>query len=366
MVKTRYFYSLFLLNCLMNVIIFVPRTLVNARFQGALMSIVAASIIAPLFVYAFARLIRRFPRQGLPEILAGALPRPLAGALVFAFSLLWLLAGMVTLLSFVDITQRFISPDTGTYMVMAGFLVLVCLCCRLDPLSILYALETLLVVTLPIILYSLFKALSNPYFEWNAVLQMLTYAWHAPDFRCLSGTTYLFSGYVNLVIFNRVFKSFKPSHFWMFGVFGLLCLLLTYLIPFGFFGTEAVGHQVYTWFSTADSIRISSFLIERMVFIFYFAYLTLSLTSCIVHWHVALSMMTSLLPKRLISRPKRRVWAEAGILFLFSMIGLNLMRLNQYEVSRLGLWFLECRWYGEMALLALLFYCFRRAGRASS
>lgn len=67
-------------------------------------------------------------------------------------------------------------------------------------------------------------------------------------------------------------------------------MLLTFLVPIGYFGTVAIDRHVYTWFSTADSIRMEYFIIERMLFIFYFAYLSLSLVSVIVHWHGGLEL----------------------------------------------------------------------------
>lgn len=194
------------------------------------------------------------------------------------------------MLSFVDITLRYVSPNSSPYTVVIGFLILVCICCRFDSLSLLYGLEIILFVTLPLIVYGIVKALTNPDFNWDSVLQITTYIWHKPDLMSLSAATFSFSGYINLAIFNRVFHGLKLKHVWILGVEGLLVLLITFLVPIGYFGTVAIERHVYTWFSTADSIRIESFIIERMLFIFYFAYMTLSLVSVIVHWHVGLGL----------------------------------------------------------------------------
>ncbi len=144
---------------------------------------------------------------------------------------------------------------------------------------------------------------------------------------------------------------------------GLLVLLLTFLVPIGYFGTVAIERHVYTWFSTADSIRIESFIIERMLFIFYFAYMTLSLVSVIVHWHVGLGLFKGAISSAKKQSPKAEQWKEWIILCLFCGVVLSLMWMDQYQLNLLGAWFLQIRWFGEMFLIALLFYCYRKVRR---
>ncbi|ETT59436.1 MULTISPECIES: GerAB/ArcD/ProY family transporter [Paenibacillus] len=363
MAKSRYFYCLFLMNSLINIINFVPRELIDRRFGGALMSILIGTILGTLFVYIFTVLIAKFPGKGFPEIFDSLLPKKLARILLVLFAGLWCVAGGVTLLSFVDITLRFISPDSSPYTVVISFLVLVCICCRFDSLSLLYGLEIILSVSLPLIIYGLVKALTNPDFNWDSVLQVTTYFWHKPDLMSLAAATFSFSGYLNLAIFNRVFHGLKLKHAWILGVEGLFVLLLTFLVPIGYFGTVAIDRHVYTWFSTADSIRMESFIIERMLFIFYFTYLSLSLVSVIVHWHGGLELFKGALSSVKKQSPKAEHWKEWGILGLFSAMVLSLMGLDQYQLNMFGAWFLQIRWFGEMFIIALLFYCYRKVRR---
>lgn len=363
MAQSRYFYCLFLMISLINIINFVPRQLIDRRFNGALMSIVIAVFLGTLFVYLFTVLIDKFPGKGIPEIITPLLPKLVVSILLIFFVVLWCMAGAITLLSFVDITLRFISPDTNSYLVVIGFLVLVCICSRFDPLSLLYGLEIMLSITLPLILYGIVKALVNPDFSWDSVLQIMTYFWHRPDIKGLAAATFSFSGYMNMVIFNRVFQGLKLKHIWIIAVQGLLVLLLTFLIPIGYFGTVGVERHVYTWFSTADSIKVGSFIIERMLFIFYFAYMALSLVSVIIHWHVGLELFKAVLPSSKKQSPKSEGWKEWIILCLFSGVVISFMRLDQYQLITLGAWFLQIRWYGEMLMITLLFYCYRKVRR---
>ncbi|UQZ33934.1 hypothetical protein C2I18_10600 [Paenibacillus sp. PK3_47] len=358
MASTRYLYWLVLMNSLINIINFVPRELIDARFKGAQTSILLATVLGTFLIYLFTSLMSKFPGKGVPEIYEKSLPRLLASPLIVIFALLWCLAGIITLLSFVDITLRFISPDTGPYYIIISFLFVVCLCARMDSLSLLYGLEMMLGISLPLILYTTFKAVINRDFNWDAVLQIMTFAPHAPDLKSVMAATFTFSGYVNLAIFNRVFHKLKLKHRWIMGVQGFFVLLLTFFVPIGYYGTMGVERHVYTWFSTADSIRIESFLIERMLYIFYFAYVTMSLVSVIIHWHVGKEMLMSLFPpsKHKVSRAKR--WQEAIILSLFCAVTLTLMNLDQYQLNNLGVFFLNARGAGELLISAVLFYCY--------
>jgi hypothetical protein len=358
MAQRRFFYWLFLMNSLLNVVNFVPRELMDARFKGAQSSILVAVVLGTAFVYLFTALIAKFPGKGITEILETTFPRPVVMLLMVFFAALWCAAGLITLLSFVDITLRFISPDTGPYLVVLGFLVLVCFCAQIDSLSLLFGLEVMLGISLPLIVYMIVKAVANPDFSWDAVLQIMTYSPHAPDLNSIAAATFSFSGYINMAVFNRVFPKLKVRHHWFLALQGLVVLLLTFYIPIGYFGTVAVERHVYTWFSTADSIRIDTFLIERMLFIFFFSYLTLSLVSVIIHWHVGKELLAWMLPSPKGRKARGKGWGEWAILGVFSAITLFLMRLDQYQLNVLGVWFLHTRWFGELLMIILMFCCY--------
>lgn len=82
MAKSRYFYCLFLMNSLINIINFVPRELIDRRFDGALFSILIATVLGTLFVYIFTVLIAKFPGKGFPEIFTPLLPKLLVKPLL--------------------------------------------------------------------------------------------------------------------------------------------------------------------------------------------------------------------------------------------------------------------------------------------
>lgn len=366
MVKEKYFYYLFLSNALINIINYVPRVLIDHRFEGALMSIFISVVIGTTLLVSFTKLIGNFPGEGVPELVLASLPKLIGIPLLTIFALLWYESGAITLVSFVDITLRYISPDVSPLFAIIVFLLLVTLSSRLTAESILYALETTIILNVPLVIYMLIKALVNPHFSWDAVMQVITHLWTAPNYSSIAGATFIFTGYVNLAIFNRAFKSMKPRHFWMIPTSGLLILLITLLVPIGYHGTIGVEDQVYTWFSTADAIRSEFFVVERVLFIFYFTYLSLSLVSAVIHWHIALEIVKTFFFKKRTKNLKaasNKDWWILGPMAL-GTIGMGFW-FDETELRIFGQWFLNVRLIGEVLLVGTMFVVYwRRKKRA--
>ncbi|RUT30581.1 hypothetical protein EJP77_12195 [Paenibacillus zeisoli] len=358
MVKNKYFYYLFLINALINVVNFVPRGLIAQRFSGAMMAIVISVPIGLLLMYLCIKMMSKFPGEGIPEIFNANYPKPVTKFMLFGHTLLWYIAGLITLIAFVDVTMRYITSDVSPLLIMVGFLVVVCLAIRVTAESILYALEVVIIINVPIIIYVLFKALLNPMFSWDAVMQVITYSLKAPSYGSISYATFIFTGYLNLAVFNRAFKKIRVRHIWMIGVVGFLVLIASVLIPIGYQGTIGVERHVYPWFSTADVLRTKNFIVERVLFFFYFTYLTLSLVSSIVHWHVALEMLKGVFLTE--EKKKRKIDPEWWMILAFCIVAFFAMRTNQFFRDRAGLLFLDIRLAAEFFLIASVYLAYKR------
>ncbi|TYA15296.1 GerAB/ArcD/ProY family transporter [Paenibacillus faecis] len=362
MVSGKYIYYLFLMNALINIINFVPRILVLMRFHGALMAILIGTVVGTAILFAFTRLMSRFQGKGLPEIFNRYLPRVFSVPLLLLYSIFWFGAAIVTMLSFVDITLRFISPDISPYAVMIGFLLLSSICARLSSESILYALETILLLITPLIVYILVKSLTSEGFSWDAVLQTITYLWTKPNYSAVAGATFIFSGYMNLVVFNRNFRNLKTRLLWVIPVTAFVILLVTFLVPIGYHGTVGVEDHVYSWFSTADSIRMELFIIERVLFLFYTTYLSLSLFSMTIHWHVGLELFKGVFRSRHEKKESKK--GDWWILIPVCIVTLLLMSfMNQVRLAQMGQWFLNIRFANEFVLLIALYIANKRSAR---
>lgn len=371
MVKNKYFYYLFMQNALINLVNYMPRILIHDRFNGALLSMIIGLGVGTVLLLLFVKMLAKFPQQGLPEIIHTYLPRWIGSPVLIVMSSLWITSSVLTLVGFVDMTNRFISPDVSPYLVLVGFLVVVGLCARLDSESILYGLEIILYMTFPLIIYMVIRAYSSPYHSWDAILQVVTYLWKVPQYKTIAAATYVFTGYTNMVIFNRVFKRLRVKHLWFFVLLAINTLFISVFAPIGFLGAEGVGEYVYPAFSTIDSVRIRYFIIERMIYVFYVVYMCLSLVNSIIHWHVSkelimgafkkVSLSQVLTPKEIRGRKKM----EWYILAIYSVIVyISFLLLDQFTLADLAVIFLNTRLVGEVVLLALMFYfVMRRRGR---
>ncbi|WP_194539994.1 GerAB/ArcD/ProY family transporter [Paenibacillus sp. FSL W7-1279] len=366
MVRNKYFYYLFLLNATINLINYVPRILITDRFDGALMSILVSIPIGTLLLFTFVKLIQKFPGQGLPEIFHSVMSKWVSGILLFLYGLAWFFSSVITLVSFVDITSRYISPDVSPYIVLVGFLVVVGLSARLDSESIIYALEMILYICVPIIAYMSWRVFSNPYFSWDSVRQIITYAWNMPNYETVAAATFIFTGYVNMVVFNRIFHRFRVRHVWAIVVVSMLTLLVSIFAPIGILGAAGAGQHVYPAFSTVDALRIRYFIIERMIYVFYVVYMCLSLVNSIIHWHVGKELILGSFGlkvdkgKAMTKRRKIEWW----VILLFSLITFGTSFIvNQYILNDMAVVFLDVRFAGEFLLIALLFYAVWRKRR---
>ncbi|MUG67586.1 hypothetical protein GNP94_16475 [Paenibacillus campinasensis] len=360
MVRNKYFYYLFALNATISLINFVPGILLGDRFDGGMMSLLISIPIGAGLLYVFSRVITKFPGQGLPEILYSVFPGWVSAPLLFIAAITWYFSSIVTLISFTGITNRYISPDISPYIIIIGFVVVVCLTTRLDSESILYALEMFLYMAVPLIVYMIWRALSSPFFSWDSVRQIITYAHNPPNFRSTAAATYVFTGYINMVIFNRIFHQFSMRHIILIILAGTGTLAVSMLGPVGFLGTVGAGEYEFPAFSAMDSLRIRYFIIERMIYVFYFVYMTLSLLNSIVHWHVSKELILGIFgfgKAPVLEKNKRRRRAEWWIIGSFSAIVLTAFTLiNQYSLRNMAVIFVESRFVGEFVIIAILIY----------
>ncbi|WP_083536835.1 MULTISPECIES: hypothetical protein [unclassified Paenibacillus] len=358
MLSSKYFVYLFVLNGLINIINFVPRTLIDHRFGGALMSIFVAIVVGTVMLYVVTGTILKIPGVGLPELYTRVFPAWLKNALLGVNMAFWCAGGVITLLSFVDITQRFISPDVPQYLILTGFLVMVCGAALTSSRTVLFALEAILLLSLPMVIYFFIKSLLSSQFGWDAVISMFTHVWNRPNFTSVSGAVFIFTGYESIILLNRVLKPLPLRHLWMFPIFSFGVLLTTFLIPIAYHGTIGVAKHSYPWFTTADSIHIEFFVVERVLFVFYLMYLMMSLMNAIINWHVGVEMFKSFTH----ARSKRFGPERAGVVIvvLFAAATVWLKQLNEISFQQAGIYFLQLRFLAEFFYIAIFLYAVRR------
>lgn len=353
----RYFIYLVLLNMLTNVIIFVPKFLIKYRFDGMLFSIIIAIFAGMLLMYIDAKVYARFPEQGFPEIVNYRMKMPLKILVLVGFAIFWFSAGILTLFGYIDILHRFINPELSKVWLLVIFLLILCFVIQLPTKKIMYLLEITLIINVPFIAFVFIKAVSSDYMSWDSVFEVGTHFYTMPNIQSVAVASYIFSGYANIIIFNRLFKNqIKSINFVLiFGV-SILTLFTSVMIPIGMHGADGIDEYLYPWIIMVDSIRLPYSPIERALFLFLMLYINITIISVSVHWHVAFELIKGIYSNKKCKKKNRLVLA------LFFLIPLLLIiRIDYMHPDLISMYWLIARLFIEvLAVIGFFFFLKRR------
>lgn len=284
---------------LINTIFFVPRILLSQRFEGGIMAMILAVLIGSALALTFTKALSQFPGQGLPEILTAFMPSAIRIPILLFLGIMWGVAGSIIIITFSVITNRFLSPETSPEFLLICFCGICCWASTRKSSAIISVTEIVILLNLPIVAFIMYKAYTQKYFEWDAVKVMSDYTFKMPSWTLLSAATYPFTGYINFSLYNRYFKKLKVAHQWLIPIVGAAVLFTSIIVPIGVLGVTGVGDYLYTWISTADTLRMQYGFIERVVFLFLFIYIGFSLLFVTITWNIGIQLILECLPKRL-------------------------------------------------------------------
>lgn len=363
---SRYFFYLILLNMLVNVFAFVPSILFQNQLKGTVMAIPLAVLIGCTLLYMFTKSLNRFGPSSLSDMLQST-PALFKKGFLILIALMWYFAGAINLLAFNNVTIRFINPDVaGLNMITLFALLVILIISQLRSIKILYLLEILLLINIPLIMLLIYQAYSNKYMSWSSVVEFSNHFAEIPNWETISAATYIFSGYLNMIVFYKAFDTkLNMKLLWVIPFLGLANLITTTVIPIGLHGLDGVTDLTYPWVTTADSIRIEFGPIERVISFFLLLYVSISMISVIVHWHVAYELIKSAMPAKYFAKRGNLVFRYTT-LSVFVM-GIELLEINllEPEIFELGRWWLSVRFPFEILLVVLLFILARKKAKTN-
>jgi hypothetical protein len=124
----------------------------------------------------------------------------------------------------------------------------------------------------------------------------------------------------------------------------------------------------FPWVASADALHIEFSPIDRLISVLILLYVSISLMSVIVHWHVAYEMIRSLLPKQFAQKANAKKSGKAGPWIALSMFGGSLLlmesTLREDDIFRVGELWLSIRFPSEVMLVLILFILARRRRKA--
>ncbi|WP_251551807.1 GerAB/ArcD/ProY family transporter [Neobacillus muris] len=325
----RYFLYLVLINMFINAIIFVPSILIKYSFDGAVASVLLSIPYGVLMTFLYSKAITKYPEKGLPEILANT-TKWMKILHIWFIQLAFFTAGLITLLGFLDIISRFVNPEEPRLILLVMYLAAIFLVIGMPTQRVMYFAEIVLFFSIPFLGFIIFKAFSSKDLSWDSIWEVTTHVFDWPSLKAFAASSYVFSGYINLIIFNRVIKGkLKIWNYVFVFIVGILNLFTTFLIPIGYHGADGAKEYLFPWISTADSLRLVYSPVERVIFLFIMLYMGVTLISVSVHWHVALELVKSTFNEKAKEKKKWLVLMAIAICSAIMVQQINTLQLNQ-------------------------------------
>ncbi|MBJ6362020.1 hypothetical protein ACFOQM_12040 [Paenibacillus sp. GCM10012307] len=290
----RYFYYSFLYVLLINIMMFVPNIIIQNRYSGGISSLLLAIPFGTMLALLFSSSISRFPGKAVPEILFDHYPRWLVVPFMWMLAALYFLGSTIVLVAFSVVINRFYNPDTSSNVVLYLLIATCIYCSTRTTLSLVFALEVLIIINAPLVMFVLGKGIFTSDLDWDAMHTVANYFRMPPNLVSFAAATYIFSGYLNMSILNRALPpNFRLKHRWIIPLVGTLAMFTSIFIPIGFHGTEAVDEYLFIWSITADSMKMEYGFIERVLFLYLILYLNLTLLFTTFGWHKAMEFLKS-------------------------------------------------------------------------
>jgi hypothetical protein len=206
-------------------------------------------------------------------------------------------AGMLSVRGYGEVIKRFALPDTPYYMIFAAVSIVPLLGVLRSMIALVSVVQLVFVLSVPLIVMLLFKALFAE-MRWDYVLAMIPYTAVSPDLESLAAASFYYSGYTYLAMLNpRMEKRPRIRGILICYLLGIPMSLLSYIIPLGILGPDAVGTVRLTWFVTADALRLDLFVIERVLFLFLLLFIGIATLLASTQLWQAGEMLRELLPE---------------------------------------------------------------------
>lgn len=343
----------------------VPRLLLLQSQDGAVGSMLLGIAAGVLFTYITVKFFIQFPGKDLIELLQAYTSTWLRIPVIVYFAISWFIAGLITLTMTVFLLITFLTPEMSIYTITISILIAVYFGVLLKSKSVLYTMEIIFILMIPVGILVFIKLYSSSELAWEQVRLALMYVNNYPKYTSFIATVIMFSGCTNLIIFNKYFKEKqKVSLLSLIGIgaLGVFMLITSYFVPIGLSGFDQIDQFIFPWTSAADAVRMKFGIIERVVFIFMFLFITISIVNMIIYWHVAYKLINSIF--RLESLQfKQQNYTPFLVSLIFSVIGVVVCaNATQYQLYQYTKYF----YFMFPLFIALFFFVMLAIKRGAS
>lgn len=338
----RYFYYITIINMIASMVASMPKILLLNKEEGAIISILLSIPIGLVFCFLVARFFQYFPGQDLPQLMGEYLPKLINIVFLALVALVWFAAGLLSVIAYSFSIKRFLSPNADLIFILSLILIFIYYGALMKTKSVLYTIEVIFIITFPLILLLLGKGITNPDFEIDFVKVAVMHIQHAPNYSTVCAAAFIFWGPANLIVFNKVMTN-KQSLSWkglfLIGIVGTCILCTSFFVPIGMLGFEAVDAVVNPGITTADTLHINYWIIERVIFIALMLFLAITFISILIHWHVALELLKKVVYFKKFEWKNRNLTPHLILIVFWLVSSKTVTYLNEYQLVKFTSYF---------------------------
>ncbi|MGG0643575.1 GerAB/ArcD/ProY family transporter [Sporosarcina gallistercoris] len=352
---SRFLYYLIFTNMMAIITTPIPRILLVQSEDGAIGSMLVGTAAGMIFMYITIKFFIRFPGMDFIDLLQAYTSNRVRIPVTIYFAIFWYISGLITLIMTVFLLITFLTPVMSIYTITCSIVITVFFGVLLKSKSVLFTMEIVVILLIPVALLMFFKLFTASEVDWDQTRLAIMHINQMPKYSSIVATSFMFLGCSNLIIFNRYFK--EQQHVSMLSLvfislFAVLMLVTSYFIPIGLSGFDRIEQLIFPWTSSADSVRMKFGIIERVIFIFMFLFVTLAFVSIIIHWHISYKLILSVFRLKALQFQQQN-FTPFLVVLVFSLLGIWLTALlTQYQLYH----YTSLFYYTIPLFVAILFF----------
>lgn len=347
----KYFYYNYFTVAFTNLLVFVPYVLIQNRYNGSVMGLLIGFIIGMLLLYLFTKVTQAFPNKDVIQIMSEAKQHWFIYVFVSIKTVISIISTILVVGGYAVIVSRYLNPDSDLKMIILLMLLATGYASTRQLLSVAYLIEFMMFITIPFILYIMYKTFTNPIFTWDSVMAVTQHYTKIPNLLTIASATFFFSGYTHLTLFiNRKDKPLKFSNSWLAPILVFIVALITIIVPIGMLGTETSAQYLFVWTVAADATEIPYGFIERLMFIFIIVLLSIAITYTVS----TLSQVIDACKQTIVlfSKKVTQKQVERIPLYIYSLLAIVIFICvifnNDFLFERVAKWYLVIHFFAEI------------------
>jgi len=163
----RYFYYILFVEFIGSIISVIPTFLFESSNEGAIWSMLLALFAGGAFIYFTTKFFNQFPGLAFPELLQQHMSNWFASLLLTIFSIVWFVFGLKTMMNYAFLLKRFLMPYFQLQGIVIMLLLLISFSFFMHTKKLLYTLEIVLFINIPLMIYIIGVMYVNKGLDWD-------------------------------------------------------------------------------------------------------------------------------------------------------------------------------------------------------